>query len=146
MTQISESLKINAVPSLEAQWNVYSRYKLKKFQSDIFEEAKLYLKSNIPKVSDIQQSEIRLLKIIKIFQLCEDNKCFFIIDNYCPKVSQFRSEGFGLIIGVFTSDQPVYLPLQYADTELKTVDATQRLLRQTLKYFDLLSQVFKLMH
>ena len=47
MTQISESLKINTVSSLEAQWNVYSRYKLKKYQTDIFEEAKLYLLLNL---------------------------------------------------------------------------------------------------
>jgi len=63
LTQISEALKINTVPSLEAQFNVYSRYKLKKYQSDIFEEAKIYLKTNIPKVSDIQDSAIKLLKI-----------------------------------------------------------------------------------
>ena len=67
MTKISDTLKINTVPSLEAQWNVYSRYKLKKYQSNIFEEAKLYLKTNIPKVSSFQDTLIRLLKIIQIF-------------------------------------------------------------------------------
>ena len=77
--------------------------------------------------------------LLKYFQLCEDNKCFFIIDNYCPKVSQFRPEGFGMLLGVFTDNEPVYLPVQYLDTQLKTVEATQRLLRQTLKSFDLLS-------
>ena len=68
------------------------------------------------------------------------------MDNYCPKISQLRPEGFGMILGVFTNNEPVYLPIAYSDTELKTVEATERLLRQTLKRYDLLSIVFKLMN
>ena len=61
-------------------------------------------------------------------------------------MSQLRPEGFGVLLGVFTNEEPVYIPLQYTDTELKTVEASQRLLRQTLKRLDLLSMVFKLMY
>ena len=44
-----------------------------------------------------------------------------------------------MLLGVFTKSEPVYLPIEYSDTELKTMPATQRLLRNTLKRYDLLS-------
>ena len=62
-----------------------------------------------------------------------------LIDNYCPKISNMRPEGFGVLLGVFIDSQPVYLPIEYSDTQLKTVEVTKRLLRYTLKRYDLLS-------
>jgi len=43
-----------------------------------------------------------------------------------------RSEGFGILFGVHIDLEPVYLPIQYKDTPLRTVKATRTLLRQGL--------------
>ena len=53
-------------------------------------------------------------------------------------MSKLRAEGFGVILGCYVCEEPVYIPIEYRDTPLKTVEATQFLLRQALRRYDLL--------